>query len=115
MKTSRFLLLIGVIFANGCSERLGSFTVLSTKNIDLSNFSTQTEMGLDRVRGEDVSHIVFVCPNKIPSFKEAVDIALEENDSYMLSDAVLKYEWFYIPLIYGQEKFVAEGIPVKKN
>lgn len=115
MKMARFLLLIGVLFASGCSERLGDFTVLSTKNVDLSNFNTQTDKGLDRVRGEDTAHIVCVWPNKVPSFKEAVDIALEENDSYMLSDAVLKYEWFYIPLIYGQEKFVAEGIPVKKN
>jgi hypothetical protein len=115
MKTAKFLLLIGVLFASGCSQRLGDFTVLSTKNVDLSNFSTLQEKNTDRVRGEDVAHIVFIYSNKVPTFKEAIDIALDENSSYMLSDAVLKYEWFYIPLIYGQEKFVAEGIPVKKN
>jgi len=115
MKMVTLLLLAGVLLAGGCSQRLGDFTVLSTKNVDLSNFSTQTAKGLDRVRGEDVGHIIICFPNKIPTFKEAVDIALEENNAYMLSDAVLKYELFYIPYIYGQEKFIAEGVPVKKN
>jgi len=100
---------------SGCSQRLGDFTVLSTKNVDLSNFSTLQEKNTDRVRGEDVAHIIICFPNKVPTFKEAVDISLENNNAYMLSDAVLKYEWFWIPYIYGQEKFVAEGIPVKKK
>ncbi len=104
-----------LLLTTGCSDRLGDFTVLSTKNVDLSNFSTQTEKGVDRVRGEDVAHIIICFPNKVPTFKEAVDISLENNNAYMLSDAVLKYEWFWIPYIYGQEKFVAEGIPVKKK
>jgi len=113
--TKVFLATLVLLFITGCSQRLGDFTVLSTKNVDLSNFSTQTEKGVDRVRGEDVGHIIICFSNKVPTFKEAVDISLENNNAYMLSDAVLKYEWFYIPYIYGQEKFIAEGIPVKKR
>jgi len=115
MRITTLLLLAGVLLAGGCSQRLGDFTVLSTKNVDLSNFSTQTAKGLDRVRGEDVGHIIICFPNKIPTFKEAIDIALEENNAYMLSDAVVRYDYFIVPYIYGQMKFVAEGVPVKKN
>ena len=115
MRMVPLLLLAGVLIAGGCSQRLGSFTVLSTKNVDLSNFSTQTAKGLDRVRGEDCAHIICIFPTKVPSFEEAIDVALEENNAYMLSDAVVKFDSFYVPYIYGQSKYVAEGIPVRRN
>jgi len=113
-----FLLLLGtccVVFVSGCSKRLGDFTLLTTKNIDLSSFSTCTDDGKERVNGEDASHIIVVFPTKVPNFKDAVDNAIEASNSYMLSDAVVRYTWFYIPLIYGQEKFIVEGHPVRNN
>lgn len=116
MKTTWVLCLICCILCiSGCSQRLGDFTVLSTKNVDLSNFSTQTETGTDRVKGEDVSHIIIIFPNKIPNLKEAIDVAIEENNSYMLSEAVIKYEYFIVPYIYGQTKYVVEGHPVRRS
>ena len=105
-------LMFSIIFIAGCSTRLGDFTVISSKNIDLSNFSTQAESGSERVRGVDKSQIIICFPTKIPNIKDAIDIALEENNAYMLTDAVIKYEWFYIPYIYGEEKYIAEGHPV---
>lgn len=108
-------LLCGVILLSGCSQKLGDFTLLTTQNVDLSNFSTYETTNSQKVRGEDCSHIIVVFPNKIPNFKDAVDTALEENNAYMLSEASLRYEWFYIPYIYGQEKFIAEGRPVLRT
>ncbi len=113
----RWLLCYIMLTASGCSQKLGDFTVLTTKNVDLSNFSTYTPTERQEVRGEDVCHIVVCFPNKPygPNFKDAVDIALEENNAYMLANAVLRYDFFYIPLIYGQEKFTVEGEPVLRN
>ena len=109
-------LVFSIIFITGCSTRLGDFTVISSKNVDLSNFSTQAESGSERVRGVDKGQIIILFPTKHPNIKDAIDIALEENNAYMLSDTVLKYEWFYIPYIYGEEKYIAEGHPVlRKN
>jgi hypothetical protein len=100
-----------------CSQRLGDFTVLTTKNINLSNFSTKDNLsaGTERVSGSDVSHMICVFPTKVPNFKDAIDDAIEQGNCDLLSEAVIRYEFFYIPLIYGQEKFVVEGCPVAKK
>jgi hypothetical protein len=109
-------LMFSVIFITGCSTRLGDFTVISSKNVDLSNFSTQVGLGSTRVRGEDEGHIIIIFRTKVPTIKDAIDVALDENNAYMLSDAVLKHESFTIPLIYGSRKYVVEGHPVlRKN
>jgi hypothetical protein len=115
MKCCVILLLGCLLVLTGCSTRLGDFTVLTTKNVDLSSFSTQDSKGLDRVRGEDVMHVIILFPNKNISPKEAVDAALDSNNAYMLSDAVLRYDYFIVPYIYGQAKYIAEGVPVKRK
>jgi hypothetical protein len=47
--------------------------------------------------------------------KDAIDAALDENNAYMLTNANLRYDWFIVPYIYGQAKYVAEGQPVLRT
>jgi hypothetical protein len=111
------LCLLGLMLlcGSGCSSRLGDFTVLLSKNVNLADFSTVSGTGGERVRGEDVMTIVLFVNNKPmgPNMKEAVDSALEGGNAYMLSDAVLKYEYFYA-VVFAQGKYVVEGHPAKR-
>lgn len=53
--------------------------------------------------------IFFPIDFETPNPAEAVDRALESADAQILLNAVLEYETFYFPLIYGRECFFAEG------
>jgi len=114
LSVSVSLLLLCVLFS-GCKSRLGDFTLITTKNIDLKNFSTHRDVKAEPVVGEDVKHIIFVFPTGVPHIKEAVDNALDKGNAYMLVDAALYYESFYIPYIYGYNKFEVRGTPVKRG
>ena len=63
-----------------------------------------------RSSGEDCAHIFIFIPDKqAASLEEALDRALEPKQANLLVDAVLRHHWFYIPLIYGEECWKAEG------
>lgn len=113
---SFLLCLLGVmlLWCSGCSSKLGDFTVLSSKNVNLADFSTYSGTGGDRIVGEDVKTCILLFWNK-PEIqpKEAVDDALNQANAYMLTDATLKSEGFWA-LLLAQDKYVAEGHPVRR-
>lgn len=113
-----FLLLLSVLFC-GCRSRVGDFTLITTKNIDLTTFSSHREESGERVTGEDAQFFFFGIPTDfyhICNIKEAVDDALDKKNSYMLIDATIYYERFWIPLCWwGYEKFEVTGVPIKRK
>jgi hypothetical protein len=99
-------------FFTACANRIGDFTLISTKNVDISRLSAAT-VGKTRVSGKDTKHIVVVFPTGIPNLKEAVDRAIESHpDCVALSNAVIYHHFFYIPYIFGEEGYSVEGNPV---
>jgi hypothetical protein len=100
------LVLIGAM--SGCTQRLGNFSILSTKN---------TEIGKNYVRvttdkkasGVDSKPIIVIIPMGNPNMQEAADRALEKYGAQILTDVVIYYDWFYIPYIYGEFKYRVEG------
>jgi hypothetical protein len=93
----------------GCGST-GSFTALSTKNVNLA------DMKLDQTRqrghgvGRDCMQIIVLVPTSgPPSVKEAIDRAIESKNGNVLLDARIRHDMFYIPLIYGRECWTAEG------
>jgi hypothetical protein len=67
-------ILIGLfLILSGCATRIGDFTVLSTKNVDISRLGDY-EIIPARTKGEDLK--VF----SLPSMEEAVDKAIESVD-----------------------------------
>jgi len=103
------LLLLCVLFS-GCKSRIGDFTLITTKNIDLASFSSHREESGERVTGEDKQSIYAGLPN----IKEAMDDALDKVNAYMLVDAAIYYEWFYFPII-GYSKYEVTGVPIKRK
>lgn len=104
-----FLLSLVLLSMVSCVTRLGSFTVISTKNIDWSR-AGEFKRG-SRVDGQDLAHIIILFPTKFMiNIETAVDKAIEKvPGAVALVDVVLKDKRFYIPYIYGQLAFIVEG------
>ena len=93
----------------GCTFYHGSFTVISTRNIDWSR-SNEFVLG-DSVEGRGIVHIILIFPTGFfPSISTAVDNALNQvPGAVALVDVSIRYFWWYIPHIYGQRGWVVEG------
>jgi len=95
---------------SGCATR-SDFTAISGKNVNLSSVKVDKSQAKGRTTGEDCQHIVIFIPTSgPPTLDEALDHALEAKQANLLVDAVVKHNWFYIPYIYGQECWKAEGV-----
>ncbi len=95
---------------SGCAQRLIDFTIISTKNVDLSKAGTFTR-AKERVQGEDLVHIIIFIPTGVPNMKEAVDRAIEKvPGGVALVDGVLSHRGWWI--LYGQQAYVIEGTPL---
>jgi hypothetical protein len=105
-------LLLTSLLLTGCSTRLVDFTIISSKNIELSH-GEYLKPGPHRVKGEDRKHIIFFIPTGDPSVKEAMDRAIEGTPNAVgLVDGVVTKEGWYIPYIYGQIWYEVEGTPL---
>jgi hypothetical protein len=68
----KVLLGIGLVaFLASCSYRVVDFTIISTKNVDLSKAGT-FKRGKTRVEGKDVAHMIIYFPIGRPSMKEII-------------------------------------------
>lgn len=112
MKISRLIAFLLVALLTGCTNRLTDFTIISTKNVDISVIG-RAKRGSARIEGKDVAHIIIIIPTGVPNMKEAIDRAIESvPGAVALVDGVLYQNWFYIPYIYGQSAYIVEGTPL---
>ena len=108
MKLQAICYLAAVLLSAGCSQTLGDFTILSTKNVDLSALSKSHRAG--ETQGEDKTYIIIFIPTGVPNLKTAIDRAIEAVPGcYALSDARLTASSFYIPYVYGENSFSVKG------
>jgi len=106
-----YLVSILMIFSS-CSSRLIDFTLISSKNIEFSQFPNY-ERGKTRTVGMDVKQIIVFIPLGEPSGKEALDRAIEAVPGCVaLVDGVMSSKLWYIPYIYGKQWYVIEGTPI---
>lgn len=112
MKTTK-LLVLTMIFSLlfGCTQRMVDFTIISTKNVDLSRAET-FQRGKMRIKGEDVAHMILYFPIGTPNIKQAIDKALQSiPGAVALVDGVVYYKsWWAI--LYGQLIYIVEGTPL---
>lgn len=112
MKNLRLVLFLSVITVlSSCSYRVLDFTLVSTKNVDLSKASS-FERGKKRVSGEDMVHVILTIPTGRPNLKEAVDRAIEVTPGCIaLVDGVI-YSKGWTAIVYGQLSYLVEGTPL---
>jgi len=96
---------------SSCTQRLVDFTIISTKNIDLSKAAT-FERAKKRNTGTDRVYWLISIPLGIPNMKEAIDRAIEQTPgSVALVDGVVytKSMWF---ILSGFSEYIVEGTPL---
>jgi hypothetical protein len=104
------MLIFGMIMS-GCSYRVLDFTLISSKNVNMSK-SASFVRGENRVEGMDRIHIIFTIPIGIVSMKEAVDRAIETTPGCVaLLDGVIYRKSFWL-IFYGRESIMVEGMPL---
>lgn len=109
-KNITFLLLLSIILTS-CSHRITDFTIISTKNVDLSKASTFTRAKV-RNEGVDKAHIILTIPFGRPNLKEAIDRSIEMTPGAVaLVDGVVYSKAWWV-LLYGQTKIIVEGTPL---
>jgi hypothetical protein len=99
----------------GCVRTITDFTIVSTKNFDLSR-AGEFERYPQVRRGRDVVHWVTIFPlswTGEPELKPAIDRAIQSvPGGVALVDGRIREVFWYIPLLYGQHSLVAEGTPL---
>jgi len=93
----------------GCAAR-SDLTAVSSKNVNLANIKIDRTRSKGRTSGRDCQHIIIFIPTSgPPTLDEALDRALERVQANLLLDAVVNWHSFYVPYIYGQTCWAAEG------
>ncbi len=100
------------LILSGCATRLADFTLISTKNIDLTKGAT-FKRAQSRATGKDSVSIIIIIPTGVPNMKTAIDRAIESvPGAIALLDGVLFQKVWYIPYIFGKSSYVVEGTPL---
>lgn len=93
------------VILSGCSQRIGDFTLISTKNVDIGGKYRKLEQ---RYTGEDVKMTILTIPIGVPDLKQAVDNCIEAGKGELLSNAVVESS-FWTVILYGEMKYVVKG------
>ena len=114
MKSKKIIGLLGILFIFmlvGCTRRMIDFTIISSKNIDLSRAAEFTR-GRERVMGRDTAYIIVFVPTGTPHVKEALDRAIEKVPGAvaLVDGVVLSRSWY--ALVVGANSFIVEGTPL---
>ncbi len=113
MKISKIIIsLTAALLLASCSQRITDFTIISSKNVDLSR-GTDFKRGRDRVVGKDMKHIIVFIPTGVANIKQATDRAIESTPGAVaLVDGVINWHSWWIPYIYGRQWYEVEGTPL---
>ncbi len=113
MKNNKVMLIsCAVLILAGCSTRVADFTIMSSKNIDLTR-GADFVRSPTRIKAEDRRSIIILFPTGEPNVKEAMDRAIESVPGAIgLLDGVITHNGWYIPYIYGEFWYEVEGTPL---
>jgi len=112
IKFSLIALSLTAFILSSCSHRVLDFTLISSKNVDLTKGASFVR-GKSRVEGKDMVHWIIIIPTGSVNIKEAVDRAIESTPGCVaLLDGVIYTKFWWIPYIYGQQSATIEGLPL---
>src|SRR5580692_8796369 len=96
----------------GCTADMGTFTLVATKNVDLSNVNTAAAEGAQKVTGSDERGLIFGY-GTFPNMKDAADRAEESGNAVGLTNARI-YCQYWTCLVYASQKWVVTGYPIPR-
>ena len=111
MKKIIILSLIGLILT-GCSQNLFNFTLVSTKSIELEKFSSLKKSS-EKTTGEDKASLIIFIPTRTIKIDQAITNTIDAIPGCVaLMDGTVYSKFWWIPYIYGEQKFVIEATPI---
>ena len=115
MKTIIFLGFAAALLCS-CTARLGDYTMLSTKNIDMNRAGGYYVEDGKRVTGGDHAWMAYVFPLRNPNMKTATDNAIENagKDCVGLTDVVVE-SYYWNAILFGKTGIEVTGTPVYKK
>jgi hypothetical protein len=117
-KVLTVVLLSTIFLATACSIRTADLTLVSTKNIDLSDTRLDAKLGQRQTAKDCVFILLGIIPFGVPNMKTAVDRALEAGKGNIMIDEVTWVENYYF-VLGGQSCIKVEGtvltVPITKN
>ena len=97
--------LASAMLLSGCTERIGDFTLISTKNVEIGGKYKKLDT---RYKGEDGRGILLGIPLGMPNLKTAVDNCIEAGTGELLTNAVVESS-FWWAIIWGEQKYIVTG------
>jgi hypothetical protein len=95
--------------AAGCATRVGDFTIVSTKNVEISRVDLKKVDFTRNVEGQDTRWWVLFIPfGPPPNLKEAVDRCLEQGRGDFMTSAVI-YSHAWHAIVVGREAIQVKG------
>jgi len=96
--TYLLIAVLALLMLSSCSIRVADLTMVSTKNIDLSNTQLDARKGQTQT-GEDCRfNLLGLIPFGLPNMEEAVDKALEKGKGNVMVDEVTEYKNIWVVL-----------------
>ena len=106
------LLVCAALLLTSCSQDLFNFTIVSTKNIEFEKLGS-FKKGSNKVKGEDVAHIIILIPTKRVKIDQAISNTMDGIPGCVaLLDGTVVSKFWFIPYIYGQAKIIVEATPL---
>jgi len=104
-------LAVGLSTATGCTGTTGHLALATTRPLDLHriDFDTCSAQSGRHVVGRSCITVIGIVPLAMPNFGDALDDALRRTGADHLSNVVVGYSVFDIPLIYGVACYVVQG------
>lgn len=100
------------IILTSCSQNLFNFTIISTKNISIERLSL-LEKSSEKTIGEDKTNIIILVPTRKTKIDKAITNTIDGIPGCVaLLDGVVYSKLWYIPYIYGRQKYVVEATPL---
>ncbi len=106
--------LLVLISLSGCSSRVGDYSIISITNAELGKRYARMAPDVAHIAREGQRSVIIIIPIGIPNFKEALEKSLEKSGAPRITDAVIYYDYFYIPMIFNDQKTKVDGLSWNK-
>lgn len=111
MKKILLFTIVGLILT-GCSQNLFNFTLVSTKSIELDKLSS-LKKSTEKAIGEDKASLIIFIPTRMIKIDQAITNTIDAIPGCVaLMDGVVYSKFWWIPYLYGEQKFVIEATPL---
>ena len=97
-----------LLLTSGCATRLGDFTIISSKNVEISRVDLKTVQYKRNIQGSDGRFwFIFIPFGGAPNIENAVTDACNEGEGdFVTSATIYRISWWFI---FGWESYEVEG------